>query len=134
MSTPELTRRTVFTAAAALAAVPAAALAATAETTPIARLWAKAEAMGKELAAYRAEIEAAAANGGISGWMRLGGKANALGEERYQALVAIMNETPRSQADLAIMGKVVMDDEMTLGPRGWAGEKLASATVALFAA
>ena len=44
--------------------------------TAIGKLWSEAEVLNARLDAYRAEIAAAAQNGGISGWMRLGGEAS----------------------------------------------------------
>jgi hypothetical protein len=129
--TTTLTRRTAFAGAAALAIVPAAAMA---SATPIARLWAEAESLNGQLAAHRAAIAQAAANGGISGWMRLGGDANRLGAARYERMVAILNAQPTSEADLATMARVVQDDEFRNGARGFAADRLAEATVRMFAA
>ncbi len=62
--------------------------------------------------------------------MRLATEANRIGSERYDALVAILNAEPETQADLAMMAKAALSDEMWLGPMTWAGEKLARATIA----
>jgi hypothetical protein len=124
-----MSRRAVF-AGVALAVPASAALAATSTAaTPIARLWAEAEALGGKLGALRSQITEAAGSGGISGWMRMGGEANAIGARRYDALVAILNSAPREGRDLAIMGKVVLDDEVQNGAKGWAAEQFAKATV-----
>ncbi len=135
MTNTTLSRRTMFGAAAALAAAPVAAGQAFASgTTTIGRHWAQAESLKDQLATHRAAITAAASNGGISGWMRLGGEANALGQRRYDALVAILNTRPESTQDLAILGKVVLDADIQNGARNWAGEQLANATVAFHGA
>jgi hypothetical protein len=133
--TTTVTRRTAFAGAAALAAVPTGASALTkVKPTQIGTLWAEAESLKETLAVHRAAIAQAAANGGISGWMRLGGEANRLGAARYERLVAILNATPRSEADLAVMARVVQDAEFRNGAHGFAAEKLADATVRMFAA
>jgi hypothetical protein len=133
MTTPSLTRRTAFAGAAALAVVPAVAFAKAPETT-IGKLWSDAEAINSKIAAYRAEITAAAQNGGISGWMRLGGEANTLGGLRYSRLMAILHAKPESQADLAIMANVVLDSEIQNGAKSYAAERFAQATVDFVAA
>lgn len=97
--------------------------------TEMSELWEKAEMLKTELQAYCDEITAKTRDGQIAGWMRLAGEANRLGEERYQTLVAIVNGTPATHADLAIMAQAVLSDELWLGPMTWAGEKLARATV-----
>jgi hypothetical protein len=130
MTTPTLTRRTAFAGAAALSLVPVVASAAANETT-IGKLWREAEALNAKLAGYRAEIAAAAQNGGISGWMRLGGEANTLGGQRYAKLMAILHEKPQSPADLAVMAKVVLDDEIVNGAKGYAADQFARATITL---
>jgi hypothetical protein len=130
--TTTVTRRTAFAGAAALAAAPA--LASTRQTTPISRLWAEAERLNGSLAAHRAAIAEAAANGGISGWMRLGGEANRIGSARYERLVAILNAEAETPADLAIIAQVSRDEDILAGPRSFAADKLAHATVRMFAA
>jgi hypothetical protein len=133
MSKFTINRRTAFTGAAALTLVPAVAGAATAKTTTIGKLWAEAEALQAKLAFYRAEIQASAENGGIAGWMRLGGEANTLGGERYQRLMAILNSTPANADDLKIMAKVVLDEEIQNGAKGFAADRFAQATLTLAA-
>jgi hypothetical protein len=123
MTTPSLTRRTAFAGAAALTVVPAAAFAKT-WPTAIGALWNEAEALNARLASFRAEIAAAAENGGISGWMRLGG-------QRYARLMAILHARPETQSDLAIMARVVLDDEIGNGAKGYAADQFARATLAL---
>jgi hypothetical protein len=129
MTTPSLTRRSAFAGAAALTVVPAVASAA-AKQTAIGKLWSEAEALNERLAAYRAEIAAVAQSGGISGWMRLGGEANALGGQRYAKLMAILHAKAETQGDLAIMAKAVLDDEIVNGAKGYAADQFARATIA----
>ena len=130
MTTPSLTRRSAFAGAAALSLVPAVA-SAKAHQTPIGALWSEVEALTSRLASHHVEIAAAAQTGGISGWMRLGGEANALGGQRYGKLMAILHSKPENQADLAILARVVLDDEMQNGAKGYAAERFAAATIAL---
>jgi hypothetical protein len=130
MTTPSLTRRSAFAGAAALSVVPATAFA-RAKETAIGKLWSEAQALDLQLDTYRAQIAAAAQTGGISGWMRLGGEANTLGGQRYAKLMAILHTRPESQADLSILARVVLDDEITNGAKGYAAEQFARATIAL---
>ncbi|MFM9973975.1 MAG: hypothetical protein ACKVON_05290 [Beijerinckiaceae bacterium] len=129
MTSPSLTRRSAFAGAAALTVVPVMALAST-QQTAIGKLWSEAQAFEQKIVAYRAEIAAAAETGGISGWMRLGGEANTLGGLRYARLMAILHAKPESQADLAILAKVVLDDEIQNGAKGYAADQFATATIA----
>ena len=131
MTTTTLTRRALVATAGALAVVPAVAAAplASSPTTTIGKLWGEAEMLRKSLDVHRGAIAAAAMNGGISGWMRLGGEANRIGEARYGRLVAILKAQPELASDLAIMGRVTLDEDMRGGSIGWAGEQLALATV-----
>lgn len=133
MSNISINRRTAFTGAAALTLVPAVAVAAQPKTTVIGKLWNEAEALRVKLDLFRAEIEASAENGGISGWMRLGGEANTLGGERYGRLMAILNSTPANADDLKIMAKVVLDGEIQNGAKGFAADRFAQATLSLAA-
>jgi hypothetical protein len=129
-----LSRRALVAGSAMLAAGPA--LAATpVGPTPIARLWSEAQALASKLASHRGAITAAATRSGTStpGWMRLGGEANAIAEQRYGKLVAILQETPKNPGDLAIIAKVSQDSDIQMGARLWASEKLAAATLALVA-
>lgn len=135
-TTKTLTRRVLVTGVALAAAVPAVAAApALSGSTPIARLWAEAEALNATLGAHREAIAQAAslAGDGTPGWMRLGGEANCIAEARYGKLIAILNETPKSTGDLKIISKVSQDGDILAGARGWASERLASATLALAA-
>ena len=131
MTSPSVSRRTAFIGAAALSLVPVVAAAATPKQTTIAKLWADAEDLNIKISAYRSEIAAAAHNGGISGWMRLGGEANTLGGLRYTRLMAILNAKPENQTDLAIMARVVLDDEIHNGAKGYAADQFAKATISL---
>jgi hypothetical protein len=130
MTTPSLTRRSAFAGAAALTVVPVVASARSPETA-IGKLWSEAEVLNARLDAFRAEITAAAQNGGISGWMRLGGEANTLGGQRYAKLMAILHVRPENQHDLAILARVVLDDEISNGAKGYAADQFARATLAL---
>ena len=98
-------------------------------TTPISTLWNEAQTLRKMLDVHRDAIASAAQNGGISGWMRLGGEANRIGEARYGKLVAILNARPETANDLAIMGRTALEDDMRSGSFGWAGEQVAQAVV-----
>ncbi len=142
-----MTRRALVAAASAAAAAPLAiagssisqasvsgdVLAFSAKTpagaTTIGRLWAEAEDLRQRLDAHRAAISEAAQSGGISGWMRLGGEANRIGEERYRKLVAVLNAEPEAASDLAVMGRAALEDDIRSGAFGWAGERLAHATM-----
>ncbi len=131
MTTNRLTRRGLVATAAMLTATPAA-LAATAPSpasTAIGVLWAEAETIRLKLVAHRSAIAETAESGGISGWMRLGGEANQLGEERHARLVAIMKTEPTAPEDLAIMAEVTLDDDFRRGAFTWAGEQLALAII-----
>jgi hypothetical protein len=133
MTSSTLTRRTAFAGtalagAAVLALVPVAASAATKQTA-IGNLWAEAEAINVKLNGYRAQIAASAETGGISGWMRLGGEANTLGGQRYAKLMGILHAAPETQSDLAIMARVVLDEEIQNGAKGYAAERFATATI-----
>lgn len=124
-------RRQVLAGAAALGAFVAVSpvLAARAET-PIGALWARAQALKARMAPHEKAIQAAFANGGTPGWMRLRGEANALGEERYGLIVSILNETPRSRADLDIQAAAARDSDMIHGPRAWASAQAEKAKTA----
>jgi hypothetical protein len=119
-----ITRRRALMAGAAVAAAasPAAAagLAAGTGDTAIGKLWAQAESLRGKLDAWSAEIAAAERQGGIPGWMRLSGEANAVGEARYQTLVQILKATPKSAADLRLMASAAQDRDIADGPRLWA--------------
>ena len=122
------TRRTIIAGTAAVAAAPAVCLApafaAQPGTTPIARLWARAEAAKAALAAHGREIAAMQAKTSHEGkaglgWMRLAGPANDIGHARYVALIAILKETPTNLDDLSIMARATRDEEMRHGPAAW---------------
>jgi hypothetical protein len=133
MSRTTLSRRVMMAGAAIAGATTLAGAPVLAAETPIAKLWAEAEALGVKLGAHRAAIAAAAAEGGIPGWMRLGGEANAIAEARYAKLIAILNAPATTAGDLAIIGKVTRDSDITEGARAWAGERLTSAALSLAA-
>ena len=117
------TRRTIIAGAAAAATAPAVSLASPfgvqPGATPIARLWAQAQAHKAALAVHSREIAAMQANTGL-GWMRLSGPANDIGHARYAALVAILKETPKNIEDLATIARVTRDDDIRNGPALWA--------------
>jgi hypothetical protein len=119
MSSSPVSRRQILVGG-ALGAVAAFAPGLAAAPSPIARAWAKAEALRLKLAPHGQAIEAAFRSGGVPGWMRLKGEAHALGETRYGLLVEILNATPTGRGDLAIQRRVAQDGEMVHGPRDWA--------------
>jgi hypothetical protein len=127
-NTAIFSRRAAFAGVAAAAAIPAAA-SATSGQTAIGKLWVEAEALKARINGFRAEISAQAAQGGIPGWMRIGGEANKLGEARYQHLVAILNAKAERESDLVIIAKVLRDEDMQNGAKAYAADRLASATV-----
>jgi hypothetical protein len=129
--TLELNRRRALLAGAAVAAAagPAAAagvLSPKGDTT-IGRLWAEAETLRGKLDLYAAEIAAAERQGGIPGWMRLSGEANALGEARYQTLVRMLKSTPASADDVRLVARAAQEGDIVNGPRSWAAMQTASA-------
>jgi hypothetical protein len=133
MTTLAFTRRMAVAGAAAALVVPAVAVPASAAPkgpTAIGKLWAEAETLKRQLEQHRAVIAAKAAEGGIAGWMRLGGDANRIGEARYARLVAILNAVPVSQGDVAILARVVQDEDIQQGAKGFAADRLASAVIA----
>jgi len=126
----KVSRRAVMRGAAiaaipAIAPLPALAKAfdATTSASPIAALWARAATLKQQMAPFAASIDAAFANGGTPGWMRLKGRANALGHERYEALIAILKAAPRSLDDLAIVGQATREADIVHGPRSWAHQQ-----------
>ena len=133
MSAPLLTRRTALAGAATLAAVPLQAVAAVAPT-PIARLWTEAQRLDRALGVHRAAIASAEAlRQAAPGWMYLSGEGHALGQRRYEALVAILKETPRGASDHAIMAKASQHRDILRGPHAWASFKVAEAAAAVAA-
>ena len=118
------TRRTVLAGTAAAAAAPALSLvpaaAATPGQSPIARLWAQAEAIKAEMSVHAEEIAAMDELTGLAGWMRLGGIANELGNRRYQALIAIIKATPASLGDLTLIARATQESDIRRdGPAAW---------------
>lgn len=128
----DATRRSALGAVLGLAAA-APAFAAGPADTPVQALWRRAESLRRRLEAHRAELAANAREGGVSSWMYADGEAYRLGEARYDALVDILNGSPRDADDLAIMAKASADAEILNGPRSWAAGQLARAAVALHA-
>lgn len=134
ITTKSLSRRALVTGVTLAVVTPAlAAMPASIGITPISKLWAEAQSLASELASHRAAISEAASMGGIPGWMRLGGEANRIAEARYGKLVAILNTPAMTAGDLAILGKVSMDDDIANGARAWASERLASAAMSIAA-
>jgi hypothetical protein len=138
MTTSILSRRALVSAAGSLAAAPALAAYGPASpakrpdvSTTIGRLWRDAEDLRARLDRHRDAIAAAAEGGGIPGWMRMTGEVNRLGEARYGKLVGILNTDPESPADLGIMARVALEDDIRNGSFGWAGQRLARATMVL---
>lgn len=129
MSLAKISRRDWLVGAAALGAIAAAAPAFAA--TPIARAWARAEALRGAMAPHQQAVQAALRAGGVPGWMRLKGEAYALGETRYGLLVEILNATPTGRSDLALPRRAALDAEMHDGPRDWAHARVALAGRAL---
>jgi hypothetical protein len=129
MTTFALTRRMAVAGAAVAVATPALAVASK-SPTPIGKLWREAEVLKSQLDTHRAVIAAKASEGGIAGWMRLGGDANSIGEARYARLMAILNTAPTNQGDVAIMARVVQDEDIQQGAKGFAADRLASAVIA----
>jgi hypothetical protein len=119
MSAISINRRGLLAAGAAVAAT-AAVPAFPSDSTPIARAWARAETLRKQLQPHAPAIQAAFRSGGVSGWMRLKGEAYALGETRYGLLVEILNAAPSNAGDLDIQRRAARDEEMHNGPRDWA--------------
>jgi hypothetical protein len=126
------TRRTAITAAAAFA-VGAGSTTAKAATlaSPIKSLWGEARVLDRALSAHADAVATASEARGIPGWMVLDGPANRLGEARYGKLVSILNAAPSDAQDLVIMAQASQDRDIVNGPRGWAGERLANATIGL---
>lgn len=128
-----LSRRAMLAGLGVAAAAPAAVYAAPSKPlTPIGKLWGEAEALRGQINSYRAEIEAASVNG-VPGWMRLGGEANRLSEQRYAKLIEILNAPAKNVDDLKIIGQVSMDTDILNGARSWAAERFASAALTLAA-
>jgi hypothetical protein len=126
-------RRAMMAASLGALAAPAAVYAAPSKAlTPIGKLWGEAEALRSQIGTYRADIEQAAVNG-VPGWMRLGGEANRLSEQRYAKLIEILNAPAKNVDDLKIIGQVSMDTDILNGARSWAAERFASAALALAA-
>jgi|GEM_PF-6724547 len=103
--------------------------------TPVARLWARAESLKAELGPHKDAILSAerARKGGATGWMYLDGEAYNLSNQRYDALVELLNQKPKNSRDLALMERAARDHEMLNGPKRWALAQVAAASMALAA-
>ncbi|MGL4496238.1 MAG: hypothetical protein ACRCUX_10505 [Beijerinckiaceae bacterium] len=121
-------RRMVLTGAAALTAAPLMRGVAQADAaTPIAKLWATVGQCDKTLVPHRSAIaDAERLRGVSSGWMYVHGSAYEAGQTRYEALVQILKEAPRSAGDLAIQAQASLHPDIEDGPRAWASSQLAN--------
>lgn len=123
-------RRTIMLGAAASALPVGAVAAQTGTKTPISQLWAEVEACDRALAPHKAAMTSAESLRGVSsGWMYLTGDAHVAGQRRYDALVAILKETPRNEKDLVILAKACCAPDMANGPRAWASERFAQSVL-----
>ena len=123
--TLEATRRAVLAAAGAAAAAPALAavpqsFAGAAPATEVARLWSQAGALNRQLAPFAADIAAFSQRSGLPGWMHAKGAANAIGNRRYDTLIAILKAKPQTIEDLATIAAVTREQEIAGGPATWA--------------
>jgi hypothetical protein len=120
-------RRAVLAGAAAASLAPAVAGVAVfvpsgkrSSETAISNLWTEAELLKRRLSKFYVEIEAGRRCNGLPGWMTARGAANELGNRRYDTLVSMLKQTPETLDDLAILGRVVRQEEMRDGPISWA--------------
>jgi hypothetical protein len=129
-----LSRRAALAGAGAACLSPAVATAspigASQPESSLAALWREVKALDAALQPHAEAIAAAAAQGGVPGWMRLDGEINRLGEERYRRLVSIINGAAGSDADLAIKAQAALHDDIRAGAFTWAGETLALSVLA----
>lgn len=137
--TKTTTRRALLGAAAALASAPAVAIAAQGKSiasgsATIAAHWNDVMDLTVRLGAHNAAISAAERPNGVSGWMYLDGEANALGNARYNKLVAIIHSKPANAEDLGIMARAAMHRDILDGPKSYAASRLADAALSLQAA
>lgn len=128
MTDVKTTRRTLIAGVAALASVPAVAATRDAET-PIARLWGEAESLKSRLG----ELVTVAEGDSVPRWMRTKGEANVLGNRRYETLVTLLTQDAKTAGDLGLMARTTAESEIVNGPRAWAHERLAAATLAFSA-
>ena len=91
-----------------------------AQTSPISRLWDRAQSLSRQLQAHDTELGFAAARSTLPAWMVASGQANALGNARYETIVQILHSRAASLDDLAIIGKATNDSDMQNGPKSWA--------------
>lgn len=130
--TTNTTRRAVLGATAALAAAPAAALAATAApASKLAAQWAEVMNLTIRMGAHAPAIAAAERGDSVPGWMRLEGEANALGNARYDRLVAILKSQVETTDDLAIVAQAASHRDIVSGPGAFAAGRLAEAAFSL---
>lgn len=119
------TRRHILVGSAALAAAPVlsavpAFAAPAAQTSPISRLWDRAQSLSRQMRAHETELGLASARSTLPPWMVASGRANMLGNARYETIVQILHSPATSLDDLAIIGKATNDHDMQNGPKSWA--------------
>lgn len=137
------TRRTVLCAAAAAAAIPSAfaapALRAPAAAAPAAfgavrALWDDVVNLTIRMGAHADALDAANPATGLPAWMYVPGEANALGNARYDALIAILKSTPETAEDLDILTRAAAHGDIVQGPVSFANRQVALAEQHLMAA
>ena len=119
------TRRHILVGSAALAASPVlsavpAFAAPACQTSAISQLWGRAQSLSRQMLVHETELGLAAARSTLPAWMVASGKANALGNARYETIVQILRSPAASLDDLAIIGKATNDHDMQNGPKSWA--------------
>lgn len=138
------TRRALLGATAALAAAPAAftasvaaaapmtaAPASAAATSSIRQLWDEVIDLSIRLGGHPTPL--VAQETGLPGWMYDSGEANALGNARYDKLVAILHSTPTSTDDLSIIARAASHCDIQAGPQSYASARLSQAAMAMAA-
>lgn len=136
------TRRTVLCTAAAAAAIPSA-FAAPALRAPAAApvasgavraLWDDVVNLTIRMGAHADALGAASPATGLPAWMYVPGEANALGNARYDALIAILKSTPETAEDLDILTRAAAHGDIVQGPVSFANRQVAMAEQHLMAA
>lgn len=141
-----LNRRAILGATAAIAAAPVAGVAAVPAPAKFATPAAAAAAKGSVRALWDEVIDLSIRmNGhayetaivdrgtGLPGWMYVEGEANALGNRRYDALMAILHARPESAEDIAIIARAATHGDIASGPKSFAAARLADAAMTLAA-
>ena len=134
-------RNAVLGATAALAVLPVAGLAAPSVTVPAAAtphaagairvLWDQVVDLSIKLGDHATPI--VNPQSGLPGWMYDRGEANALGNARYEKLVAILRSTPQTSEDIAIIARAATHADIENGPRTYGAARLAAAATSLAA-